>query len=1645
MLKKTRDSKYKTTETVQSLDRKLMAVTKDIADVRYEYEEEEEDPAASSAPAESPPSSAHPPIEDVAEPKLLPAAVAAVVEDAPVTRLDIVRAIVAAKLKKPMSQVQTSKSLSELSLGKSPLPIASHGPIITRALTDISKGKSALQNELIGDIDAEFNSIPDRAESLALATLADTLPHKPGGEFGKPVSRLLSRWFSGCMPASFGAAVAREHLRAHWGLEKGRQSSVLLFALTQSIASASMRLDSVGEAKVLLDAAVGDYSHSCGVSLKPVSMSMSMSTSVSATAHIDASMLATLTAEPRRLAEAQKTSLDRYLGLDEDSPAAQEKVAALEQTQHIQQERLDRWLAEFGPEFELGIQPRFSARKLRHFNFSWNQARLELLQRFDAVVSAKEKAHSQQDGDCETPHSLLLLRRLADKCTSQGLTLAEQLESQAIADYGQESYAAAFARVMIHLIARSLARGAPLCQLSEHATRPVTRVLEDGGIQSEEIPRLAEKSYVQLISTQPSHIRLSRRKVQPELEKQALTSKMHNAIADIINHGVTFSGKIVLITGAGSGSIGAEIVKGLLKGGATVIVTTSRDITDAQHFFRSIYAECGARGSELYVLPFNQASVVDCRALVDYISNDLKLHIDVLIPLAAMPERGIEVQDIGELSELAHRMMMTNTMRLLGMIISKKADVGRMMQILLPLSPNHGIFGGDGLYSESKLGLESLMERVSSESWGERVSVCGVLIGWTRGTGLMAANDIVAETVESHGALTFTTSQMALNMLALLAPTVSELWEDEPILADFSGGLRQVANLKALISKAREDIRQQSLCKKAVMAEDALENSMLPDQLAVTNDTKDNKTVHNMRSRFQLPFPRLPDYSRDLLPLSQLRDMVDLTDTIVIVGYSELGPWGSSRTRWEMESKQMLSQQGHIELAWVMGLIKHDPKGGGWIDTETGQHLADYQIPTRFGKKILDGSGIRVIHPASANGYDPAKKTFLQEVAVESDLPPFETSREAAEAFKLKHGDFVTIRNLEGRDSYRVQIKSGARIMVPKAIPHHQTTVAGMLPDGWDPHRYGIPDDIVNQSDPVTLYALICASEAFLCAGIENPMEVFRHIHVSELGNYMGCSLGGVSKNREMYRDIFLDKPVQSDVISETMINSPAAWINLLLLGASGPIKTPSGACATALESIDGGVESIRLGKTRMCLVGGVDPFHEDEEYAFATLKATVDSGQQFAEGRQPKEMSRPSAETRAGFVDAPGGGALLICDAQLALEMGLPVYGVVAGTGMAADKIGRSIPAPGQGLLTFAREAPGAKHSALLDLGYRRREIESAIGRLLALHPTSIPTTTSSSKSSSSDTDYIKISGSSKSSLDLSTDSSNSSSPRPLQADSLQGGGELDTPVLLPSPCSIRLESPPPSGAEAIIQAQIRAIRRQWSTGIRNLDPGISPMRAALAVWGLDVDDIVVASMHGTSTKANDTNEAETINKQMAHLGRTASPLFVVSQKSVTGHGKAAAAAWMLNGCLQALDSSLVPGNFALDNIDSQLARYEHLVYPTETVLVGGDGIKAFLLNSFGFGQKGAQIVGVAPRYLFATLGSAAYTRYVELCTQRKRLANRAFAKAMLENKVVKARSRPPYMPEDESSVLLNPYARASWSGDHKEVYFSSGSLTGV
>ena len=91
-------------------------------------------------------------------------------------------------------------------------------------------------------------------------------------------------------------------------------------------------------------------------------------------------------------------------------------------------------------------------------------------------------------------------------------------------------------------------------------------------------------------------------------------------------------------------------------------------------------------------------------------------------------------------------------------------------------------------------------------------------------------------------------------------------------------------------------------------------------------------------------------------------------------------------------------------------------------------------------------------------------------------------------------------------------------------------------------------------------------------------------------------------------------------------------------------------------------------------------------------MNATANSNEPLARGISCV-VSRANDRRRGGFVEAQGGGTVLLTRGSIALEMGLPVLAVVAHAQTFSDGAHTSIPAPGLGALAVAR---GGAHSVI-------------------------------------------------------------------------------------------------------------------------------------------------------------------------------------------------------------------------------------------------------------------------------------------------------------------------------------------------------------
>ena len=228
---------------------------------------------------------------------------------------------------------------------------------------------------------------------------------------------------------------------------------------------------------------------------------------------------------------------------------------------------------------------------------------------------------------------------------------------------------------------------------------------------------------------------------------------------------------------------------------------------------------------------------------------------------------------------------------------------------------------------------------------------------------------------------------------------------------------------------------------------------------------------------------------------------------------------------------------------------------------------------------------------------------------------------------------------------------------------------------------------------------------------------------------------------------------------------------------------------------------------------------------------------------------------------------------------------------------------------------------------------------------------------------------------------------------------------------------------------------------GIGALGAGIggadSPLAKGLASLGLGADDLAVVSKHDTSTAANDPNESQLHEKLADALGRTVgSPLYVVSQKSLTGHAKGGAAAFQLIGLCQMLADGTIPPNRGLDCVDEALSENEHLVWLRQSLQTGP--MRAGLLTSLGFGHVSAMVAVAHPGAFVAALSPEQRDAWLQAATARlvagearrldamcggdplfKKAEQRRFADSDLKR--TKA---------DESAMLVDPRARLGENG---------------
>ena len=229
-----------------------------------------------------------------------------------------------------------------------------------------------------------------------------------------------------------------------------------------------------------------------------------------------------------------------------------------------------------------------------------------------------------------------------------------------------------------------------------------------------------------------------------------------------------------------------------------------------------------------------------------------------------------------------------------------------------------------------------------------------------------------------------------------------------------------------------------------------------------------------------------------------------------------------------------------------------------------------------------------------------------------------------------------------------------------------RSNVVGEIPD-WDPGSFSYvsrKDASLWNADFVFLTMEMCR-QALDDAGLEMD---------SRTGPRTACLIGSALNGSDAYR-IAMDNYTRLGPLKVSPYLLPNLCANLpagkagMLLGFTGPIFSPQGACASGNHAIALGARMIRDGDCDFALAGGAETCLTPEIIlGFSNMLASIKVGPKDRSFNDPTQASRPFSLDRKGFVLAEGAGILVLAAEDAARSCGLTPRASVAGIGWNSD-----------------------------------------------------------------------------------------------------------------------------------------------------------------------------------------------------------------------------------------------------------------------------------------------------------------------------------------------------------------------------------------
>jgi 3-oxoacyl-[acyl-carrier-protein] synthase II len=226
--------------------------------------------------------------------------------------------------------------------------------------------------------------------------------------------------------------------------------------------------------------------------------------------------------------------------------------------------------------------------------------------------------------------------------------------------------------------------------------------------------------------------------------------------------------------------------------------------------------------------------------------------------------------------------------------------------------------------------------------------------------------------------------------------------------------------------------------------------------------------------------------------------------------------------------------------------------------------------------------------------------------------------------------------------------------------------VVGEIPD-WDPLALEFVDarEAYNWNAAFVILTMAVCREALAHARL--PMN-------EETSPRTACLIGSAINGADAFRTAMLHfqergpLKVSPYLLPNLCANLPSGKAGMLL-GFTGPVFSPQGACASGNHAVGIGARMIRDGDCDFVLAGGADtPILPEIIHGFNNMNATVKILPGDRAYNDPARASRPFSIDRRGFVLSEGAGVIVLAAEEMLMRYGLPARAEVLGVGWTSD-----------------------------------------------------------------------------------------------------------------------------------------------------------------------------------------------------------------------------------------------------------------------------------------------------------------------------------------------------------------------------------------